>query len=91
MCNNEKQGWVHGNAVADDWAGAVIRKPFASLAMFLTDQQTDRPKRQGVVSASRKKTYKFWTVVDGRMDGWTDLPTNMAGCRVTCPRLKSIF
>ena len=88
MCNNEKQGWVHGNAVADDWAGAVMRKPFASLAMFLTDQRTDRPKRQGVVSASRKNLQ----ILDcgGRMDRWTDLPTDMTGCGVTCPRLKSI-
>ena len=76
MCNNEKQGWVHGNAVADDWAGAVMRKPFASLAMFLTDQRTDRPKRQGVVSASRKKLANsglWWT--DGWTDGLTYLPT----------------
>ena len=69
MCNNEKQGWVHGNAVADDWAGAVMRKPFASLAMFLTDQRTDRPKRQGVVSASRNlQILDCGGRTDGRMD-----------------------
>ena len=76
MCNNEKQGWVHGNAVAVDWVGAVMRKPFASLAMFLTNQRTDRPKRQGVVSASRKKLANsglWWT--DGWTDGLTYLPT----------------
>ena len=66
MCNNEKQGWVHGNAVAVDWAGAVMRKPFASLAMFLTDQRTDRPKRQDVVSADCGGRTGGRT--DGRMD-----------------------
>ena len=48
MGNNEKQGWIPGNPVVDGWAGAVMQKPLASLAIFLTDQRTDRPKRQGV-------------------------------------------
>ena len=52
---NNEQGRIHGNPVADGWAGAVMRK---SLGV----QKCYRP---------------------------TDLPTDMARCRVACPRLKS--
>ena len=24
-----EQGWIHGNTVADSWAGAVMQKPLA--------------------------------------------------------------
>ena len=48
MGNDEKQGWIPGNPVVDGWAGAVMKKTLASLAIFLTDQRTDRPKLQVV-------------------------------------------
>ena len=54
----KKQGRIHGNPVADGWAGAVMQKP---LGIQKCDGSTDRP---------------------------TDLPTDMARCRVACPRLK---
>ena len=45
-----KQGQIHGNPVADGWAGAVMRKP---LAIQKCDRQTFRPTRQGVESRVR--------------------------------------
>ena len=54
----EKQGWIHGNPVADSWSGAVMRKP---LGIQKCDLATN---------------------------GRTDLPTDMARCRVACPRPK---
>ena len=39
-----KQGRIHGNPVADGWAGAVMRKPLAIQKYFgRTDRQTDGP------------------------------------------------
>ena len=91
MGNDEKQG----NPIADGCAGAIMQKPLASLRNIF-DQPTDRPTKTArcrEVSASKKKQTKklansglWWTVVDG----WTDLPTDMTGCGVTCPQLKSI-
>ena len=37
-----KQGRIHGNPVADGWAGAVMRKLLAILEIFRTDGRTDR-------------------------------------------------
>ena len=37
----DKQGRIHGNPVADGWAGAVMRKPLAILEIFRTDRRTD--------------------------------------------------
>ena len=48
-----KQGRIHGNAVAEGWAGAVTRKPLAILTIFQTDRRTDRPSQQGVESRVR--------------------------------------
>ena len=45
-----KQGLIHGNLVADGWAGAVMRKPIAIQFFF---GPTDRPTRQGVESRVR--------------------------------------
>ena len=43
----QKQGRIHGNPVADGWAGAVMRKP---LAIQKCDQWTDgRTDRHGKV------------------------------------------
>ena len=39
---SSKQGRINGNPVADDWAGAVMQKPPAILAIFRTDGPTDR-------------------------------------------------
>ena len=36
----EKQGWIHGNPVADGWAGAIMRK---LLAIQKCDRRTDVP------------------------------------------------
>ena len=39
-----KQGWIHGNPVADGWAGAVMRKPLGIQKCDLpTDRRTDLP------------------------------------------------
>ena len=49
-----KQGRIHGNPVADDWAGAVMRKPIAIQKCYGgTDGRTDRPTRQVVESRVR--------------------------------------
>ena len=50
----EKQGRIHGNPVADGWAGAVLRKPLGiQKCDGRTDLPTDRPTRQGVESRVR--------------------------------------
>ena len=36
----QKQGRIHGNPVADGWAGAVMQKPLANQK---SDRPTDRP------------------------------------------------
>ena len=54
----KEQGRIHGNTVADGWAGAVTQKP---LAIQKCDgrtyrpiyRQTYRPTRQGVESRVR--------------------------------------
>ena len=51
---DEQQGWIHGNPVADGWAGAVMRKP---LGIQKCDgpiyQPTYQPTQQGVESRVR--------------------------------------
>ena len=49
----EKQSRIHGNPVADGWAGAVIQRTIASLEIYVTDGRTDRPTGQGVESRVR--------------------------------------
>ena len=50
----EKQGRIHGNPVADSWAGAVMRKPLGIQKCDLpTYRHTDQPTRQGVESRVR--------------------------------------
>ena len=49
---------IHGNPVADGWAGAVMRKPLGihkcdGRTDRPTDLPTDRPTRQGVESRAR--------------------------------------
>ena len=49
-----KQGRIHGNPVADGWAGAVMRKPLANQKSDLpTDLPTYRPTRQVLESRVR--------------------------------------
>ena len=53
-----EQGRIHGNPVADGWAGAVMRKPLAiqkcdGRTDGPTDGRTDGPTRQGVESRVR--------------------------------------
>ena len=49
-----KQGRIHGNPVADSWAGAVMRKPITIQKCYGgTDRPTDRPTWQVVESRVR--------------------------------------
>ena len=53
-----KQGRIHGNPVADGWAGAVMQKPIAiqkcdGWTNGQTDRRTDPPTQQGVESRVR--------------------------------------
>ena len=57
-----KQGRIHGNPVADGWAGAVMQKPLAIQKCYggtdrrmdgRTDGPTDGPTQQGVESRVR--------------------------------------
>ena len=49
-----KQGRIHGNPVADGWAGAVSHKPLAIHKHFgRRDGRRDRPTRQGEESLVR--------------------------------------
>ena len=59
---HSKQGWIHGNPVADGRAGAVMQKPLGIQKCDgptdgPTDRRTDlptyRPTRQGVESRVR--------------------------------------
>ena len=46
----KKQGRIHGNTVADGWAGAVVRKPLGIQKCYGTDGPTDRrPDQHGKV------------------------------------------
>ena len=40
--DGRKQGRIHGNTVADGWAGAVMRKPLRIHKCYGTDRRTDR-------------------------------------------------
>ena len=51
-CTMGQQGRIHGNPVADGWAGAVMRKPLA-IQFGPTDGRTDGPTWQGVESRVR--------------------------------------
>ena len=52
----KKQGRIHGNPVADGWAGAVMRKPLAIQKCYgPTDQRTDTV-RCSRVSATKNVT-----------------------------------
>ena len=49
-----KQSRIHGNTVADGWAGAVMQKLLGiQKCDGQTDRPTDRPTRQGVESRVR--------------------------------------
>ena len=41
----KKQGRIHGNPVADVWAGAVVRKPLGIQKCYVTDGPTDRDSK----------------------------------------------
>ena len=52
--NQSEQGRIHGNPVADDWAGAVMQKPLGiQKCDGRTDGWTDLPTDQGVESRVR--------------------------------------
>ena len=38
----KKQSRIHGNPVANDWAGAVVQKPLGIQKSYGTDQWTDQ-------------------------------------------------
>ena len=45
----EKQGRIHGNPVADSWAGAVMQKPLGiKKSQLPTNLPTYQPTQQGV-------------------------------------------
>ena len=52
-----KQDQIHGNPVADGWAGAVMQKPLGIQKCYgtdgRTDGRTDGPTRQGGESSIR--------------------------------------
>ena len=49
-----EQGRIHGNTVADGWAGAVVRKPLViQKCDGRTDRRTDGSTDQGVESRVR--------------------------------------
>ena len=51
---SKKQGRIHGNPVADGWAGGVMRKPLGiQKCDGRTYRHTDRPTRQGVEARVR--------------------------------------
>ena len=53
----DKQGRIHGNPVADGWAGAVMRKPLANQKSYRrTDLPTDTASSR--VACPRLKTFK---------------------------------
>ena len=39
----KEQGRIHGNTVADGWAGAVVRKPLGIQKCYGTNGPTDGP------------------------------------------------
>ena len=41
--HKRKQGRIHGNTVADGWAGAVVQKPLRIQKCYGTDGPTDGP------------------------------------------------
>ena len=56
--NQPEQGRIHGNPVADGWAGAVMQKPLGNQKCDeridgRMDLPTYRPTRQGVESRVR--------------------------------------
>ena len=54
-------------------------------------RQTSRGRLGRSSSAKTTRNSKLWRMdgrTDGRTDGRMDLPTDMARCRVACPRLK---
>ena len=55
LTKKKKQGRIHGNPVADGWAGAVIQKPLVIQKYFgRTDGRTDTARRR--VACPRLKT-----------------------------------
>ena len=54
MTVKKKQGRIHGNPVADGWAGAVMQKPLGiQKCDGPTDRPTNRPTWQDVESHVR--------------------------------------
>ena len=50
---DQKKGQIHGNPVADGWAGTVMQKNVRNSTKFITDLPTYRPTRQRVESRVR--------------------------------------
>ena len=74
----KKQGRIHGNAVADDWAGAVMQKPLVIQKCYgRTDGRMDG-RTDGRMDGRMDGRTDGWT--DGRTDGWTDGRTKMHAC-----------
>ena len=68
----EKQGWIHGNPVADGWAGAVMRKPIAIQKYFgRTDGPTDTARCR--VACPRLKSHTAIRLSDSGLFSWSCL------------------
>ena len=59
-----KQGRIHGNPVADGWAGAVIQRPIASLEIFVTDGRTDGPTDTVRCRVACPRLKREWNVLE---------------------------
>ena len=66
-----QQGRIHGNPVADGWAGAVMRK----LLGIKQGRIHGRTVADSWAGAVKRKPPGIQQC-DGRTDGWTDLPTD---------------
>ena len=63
--SEEEQGRIHGNPVADGWAGAAVQRTIASLEIFVTVRHGKVYSR---VSATKKVTIAFLMDVEKALD-----------------------
>ena len=80
---HKEQGRIHGNTVADGWAGAVMRKPLGIQQGRIHGHRL-RTGGQGRIYAFSH----FSTRSPLRTNQPTDRRTDKASYRVACPQLK---
>ena len=54
----KKQGRIHGDTVADGWAGAVVRKPLGCVTYRLSDRPTDTASSRVACPRPKEKKQK---------------------------------